>query len=89
MGVDAFLFPEDRSTPELSFAVRYLKAHAGVMVTASHNPPHDNGYKVYFQDGGQIVEPHASKIIARVMEVKSGKVLAPAARRGKVTLLDD
>ena len=88
MGVDAFLFPEDRSTPELSFAVRHLKAHAGVMVTASHNPPHDNGYKVYFQDGGQIVEPHASKIIARVMEVKSGKVLVPATRKGSVTLLD-
>ncbi|MDD5261684.1 MAG: phospho-sugar mutase [Methylacidiphilales bacterium] len=88
MGVDAFLFPEDRSTPELSFAVRYLKAHAGVMVTASHNPPHDNGYKVYFQDGGQIVEPHASKIISRVLEVKTGKIQTPAARPGKVALLD-
>jgi phosphoglucomutase len=65
-GCDAFIFDGPRSTPELSFAVRYLRANAGVVVTASHNPPHDNGYKVYFDDGAQVIEPHASGIIARV-----------------------
>ena len=65
-GCDAFVFSGPRSTPELSFAVRHLEASAGVVITASHNPPHDNGYKVYFNDGAQVVEPHASGIIARV-----------------------
>ena len=65
-GCDAVVFDGPRSTPELSFAVRYLKADAGVVVTASHNPPHDNGYKVYFSDGAQVVEPHASGIITEV-----------------------
>src|SRR5207244_4187409 len=60
-----------RSTPELSFAVRFLNADAGIVITASHNPPHDNGYKVYFSDGAQVVEPHASGIIAEVNETGS------------------
>jgi phosphoglucomutase len=65
-GFDAFVFDGPRSTPELSFAVRYLTANAGIVITASHNPSHDNGYKVYFDDGGQVIEPHASGIIAKV-----------------------
>src|SRR5438094_255133 len=65
-GCDAFVFSGPRSTPELSFAVRRLDATAGIVITASHNPPHDNGYKVYFSDGAQVVEPHASGIIAEV-----------------------
>ncbi len=68
-GCDAALFDGPRSTPQLSFAVRQLGAQAGIVITASHNPPHDNGYKVYFEDGAQIVEPHASGIIARVEEL--------------------
>lgn len=75
----AYLFKEERSTPELSFAVRHLKAHAGVVITASHNPPYDNGFKAYFQDGGQIVEPHASAIIKEAQAVQVTKTIP---RRG-------
>src|ERR1043166_7286351 len=70
-GCDAFVFDGPRSTPELSFTVRYLNATAGVVITASHNPPHDHGYKVYFADGGQVIEPHASAIIQKVKAVTS------------------
>ena len=80
----AYLFAEDRSTPELSFAVRHLGAQAGVEVTASHNPAHDNGYKVYFSDGAQIVEPHASGIIREVEAVPDGAVEAAPKGGGKV-----
>ena len=59
------LFESPRSTPELSFAVRLTGAQAGIVITASHNPPHDCGYKAYFDEGAQIVEPQASGIIAR------------------------
>ena len=75
-GCDAFVFDGPRSTPELSFAVRYLEASAGIVITASHNPPHDNGYKVYFDDGAQVVEPHASAIIAKVNAVKETRVVS-------------
>ncbi|CAN5727328.1 hypothetical protein BH20VER1_BH20VER1_17240 [soil metagenome] len=68
-GCEAYTFDGPRSTPHLSFAVRYLHASAGIVITASHNPPHDNGYKVYFSDGAQVVEPHASGIIAQVNAV--------------------
>ncbi|MFN2540590.1 MAG: phospho-sugar mutase [Chthoniobacterales bacterium] len=70
-GCDAFVFDGPRSTPELSFAVRHLNASAGIVITASHNPPHDNGYKVYFADGAQVIEPHAGGIIAKVNEIAS------------------
>jgi phosphoglucomutase len=69
-GCDACVFDGPRSTPELSFAVRQLRASAGIVITASHNPPHDNGYKVYFDEGAQVVEPHASGIIAKVNLVR-------------------
>ena len=71
---DACVFEGPRSTPQLSFAVRHLHANAGVVITASHNPPHDNGYKVYFDDGAQVVEPHASGIIAKVNAVEDAKL---------------
>jgi phosphoglucomutase len=71
MGCDALVFAEPRPTPELSFAVRQRGAQAGINITASHNPPAYNGYKVYFNDGGQVVEPHASGIIAEVNAVGS------------------
>jgi phosphoglucomutase len=87
-GCDAFVFDGPRSVPELSFAVRYLKASAGVVITASHNPPHDNGYKVYFSDGAQVIEPHASGIIAKVNAITSETFTPlPASVQGKVTTI--
>jgi phosphoglucomutase len=87
-GCDAFVFEGPRSVPELSFAVRYLGASAGVVITASHNPPHDNGYKVYFSDGAQVIEPHSSRIIAKVNAIVS-EAYKPLAkdRRGKITII--
>ncbi len=63
-GIKVFLFEDLRPTPELSFAVRYLKATSGIVITASHNPPEYNGYKVYWEDGGQMIDPGASDLIA-------------------------
>jgi len=64
--IKVFLFEDLRATPELSFAVRHLGCDAGIVLTASHNPPEYNGYKVYWADGGQIVPPHDSGIINKV-----------------------
>lgn len=87
-GCDAFVFDGPRSVPELSFAVRYLKASAGVVITASHNPPHDNGYKVYFRDGAQVIEPHASGIIVKVNAITSETFTPlPGNQQGKVTTI--
>ena len=61
--IHVYLFSDMRPTPELSFALKYLKCHAGIVLTASHNPPEYNGYKVYWQDGGQLVPPQDSEII--------------------------
>ncbi len=76
LGGDAFIFDGPRPTPQLSFSVRHLKAHAGAVITASHNPPHDNGFKAYFLDGGQVVPPHDSGIAARVATVPLSAVSA-------------
>lgn len=76
LGGNAYIFEGPRSTPQLSFSVRYLKAHAGVVITASHNPPHDNGFKAYFEDGGQVVAPHDKAIVAEVNAVPLGDLPA-------------
>jgi len=87
-GSDACVFEGPRSVPELSFAVRYLKANAGIVITASHNPPYDNGYKVYFSDGAQVIEPHASGIIAKVNAITTESFAPlPKDRQGKVTTI--
>ena len=88
MGCDAGLFEGPRSTPELSFAARHVGATAGVVITASHNPSHDNGFKCYFADGAQVVEPHATAIVARVNAIVSDtyKTL-PKAKQGKLIKL--
>src|SRR5438552_2672628 len=87
-GCDAYVFDGPRSVPELSFAVRHLHANAGIVITASHNPPHDNGYKVYFDDGGQVIDPHASGIIAKVNAITTESLTPlPKEQQGKVTVI--
>ncbi len=89
--IRTFLFTGLRPTPELSFAVRKLQATAGIVVTASHNPPEYNGYKVYWNDGAQVVAPHDAAIIAHVRSV-AGKPLAmdrdEAVSRGLLRMID-
>jgi len=87
-GCDTCVFEGPRSVPELSFTVRYLKASAGIVITASHNPPYDNGYKVYFSDGAQVIEPHASGIIAKVNAITT-ESFTPVSKdqQGKVSTI--
>ena len=87
-GCDVCIFEGPRSTPQLSFSVRAENAHAGIVITASHNPSHDNGYKVYFDAGAQVVEPHAGGIIAKVNAIESDVYTPlPAAEQGRLTVL--
>jgi phosphoglucomutase len=73
-GIKVYLFSEMRPTPELSFALKHLGCHSGIVLTASHNPPEYNGYKVYWQDGGQIVPPQDGEIIAEIEALKYSDV---------------
>ncbi len=73
-GIQVYLFSEMRPTPELSFAVRHLNCHAGIVLTASHNPPEYNGYKVYWQDGGQIVPPNDAEIVQVIESLKYSEI---------------
>jgi phosphoglucomutase len=70
-GFKVYLFEALRPTPELSFAIRYLKCQSGIVITASHNPKEYNGYKAYWDDGGQVVPPHDKNIIDEVNKIKS------------------
>ena len=76
--IKVYLFSELRPTPELSFALKHLDCHAGIVLTASHNPPEYNGYKVYWQDGGQIVPPQDGEIIAEIEALKYSDILFSA-----------
>ncbi len=75
LGGEAFIFNGPRPTPQLSYSVRWLNAHAGVVITASHNPPHDNGFKAYFDDGAQVVPPHDKGIVTEVNAVPLGELV--------------
>jgi phosphoglucomutase len=70
-GIQVFIFESLRPTPELSFAVRHLNCQAGIVVTASHNPKEYNGYKVYWDDGGQIIAPHDKNLMTEVSKITS------------------
>lgn len=87
-GIPALVFPDFAPTPLTAFAVRHLGAAAGVMITASHNPAHDNGYKVYFKDGDPIIDPVAPAILEEVNAIQSDAFTpVPEDLRGKVTIL--
>jgi phosphoglucomutase len=70
-GIKVYLFDALRPTPELSFAIRYLGCQAGVVITASHNPPEYNGYKAYWEDGGQLISPHDKNVIDEVNKINN------------------
>jgi len=73
-GVEVFLFEDLRPTPELSFALKHLNCHCGIVLTASHNPPEYNGYKVYWQDGGQLVPPQDTAIVNKINDTPYSKI---------------
>jgi len=73
-GIEVYLFEDLRATPELSFAVKHLNCHCGIVLTASHNPPEYNGYKVYWKDGGQLVPPHDNAVINLINNIDYAKI---------------
>lgn len=75
LGGYALVFDGPRSTPQLSFTVRHQYAHAGVVITASHNPSHDNGFKAYFADGAQLVPPHDKEVVERYKRISISELL--------------
>jgi phosphomannomutase len=77
-GIKVYLFSDLRPTPELSFAVKHLNCQAGIVLTASHNPPEYNGYKVYWEDGGQLVPPQDAEIISTIENLKYDAILFEA-----------
>ena len=88
-GIKVFIFDCLRPTPELSFAVRELHCHAGVMVTASHNPKEYNGYKAYWNDGGQLVSPHDKNVIAEVEKILDPSMVNFKRNPELITVLDE
>ena len=86
-GFQVFLFEALRPTPELSFAIRHYKCHSGVVITASHNPPEYNGYKAYWDDGGQVVAPHDTGIIDEVRKITSVSEVRFDAKKENIKML--
>lgn len=90
-GITTYIFDSFRSTPELSFAVRHLGAAAGVVISASHNPAADNGFKAYWSDGGQLVAPHDAAVVqyaAQVAEIMTVDI-DEALKDGRIVVLDE
>ena len=88
-GFDVFLFDALRPTPELSFAIRELKCHSGVVVTASHNPKEYNGYKAYWTDGAQVTAPHDKNIIDEVAKITDIDMILTGKNPENITILGE
>jgi phosphoglucomutase len=86
-GFEVYLFEALRPTPELSFAIRQYKCQSGVVITASHNPPEYNGYKAYWNDGGQVVAPHDEAIIEEVRKIKSVSEIKFDSKKEKIKII--
>jgi phosphoglucomutase len=88
-GIKVWLFNDIRPTPELSFAVRELGCHSGIMITASHNPKEYNGYKVYWKDGGQLVAPHDENVILEVKKIATPEEVNFHSKRQLIETIPD
>ena len=88
-GIKVFLFNSLRPTPELSFAIRELKCQAGIVITASHNPKEYNGYKAYWEDGGQLVSPHDKNVIGEVEKITDFSMVNFNANENLIEYLDE
>lgn len=86
-GIKVFLFDDLRPTPELSFAIRHLKCQGGVVCTASHNPKEYNGYKAYWNDGGQLVPPHDKNVIAEVEKIHDVNEVKWSGGEANITII--
>jgi phosphoglucomutase len=86
-GFEVYLFEALRPTPELSFAIRHYKCQSGVVITASHNPPEYNGYKAYWNDGGQVVAPHDEAIIEEVRKITSISQIKFVGKKEKIKII--
>ena len=86
-GFEVYLFEALRPTPELSYAIRYYKCQSGVVITASHNPPEYNGYKAYWNDGGQVVAPHDEAIIEEVRKIRSVSEIRFNGKKEKIKII--
>ena len=86
-GFKVYLFDSLRPTPELSFAIRYLKCQSGIVLTASHNPKEYNGYKAYWDDGGQVVPPHDGMIIEYVNKIKGIEEIKFNGPKDKINII--
>jgi len=85
-GIHVYLFEDLRTTPELSFSVRHLECHCGIVLTASHNPPEYNGYKVYWQDGGQLVPPQDAEIVNEINSLAYSEIKFDAQEQ-RITMI--